>query len=578
MDRRTTIKLLSVSAASAAVLAGERLVARRPRQQPAPPAVALNQAGYLPGIQKVATVPALQAGKPFELRDADTGQSVFGGVVGSAVHDLCSGDHVAAADFSSFQTPGRYRLATASGESGPFPIGADAWREPLRLAMRAYYGQRCGCAVDLGGGYRHPVCHLNGAYHSTSGRSGDVANHGGWHDAGDYGRYVVNSGITVGTLLWAWELYPQALRGMNLGIPESGGKIPDYLAEVRWNLEWMLSLQDADGGVWHKQTSEKFCAFIMPQDDRMVSFIIGTGSPPYKSTCATADLASVAAIAARCYGEYDAAFAQRCLAAARSAWSWAVAHPDVMFDNPPGIRTGSYTDRDGRDEILWASGELWRTTGEAAYRDAFLAQAAALPVEPYVWAPSWPQVAALGYWTVAMSARPGSEAIRDRVLAKTAQDTEFLVNRAHASGYRQTLGPLDYIWGSNGMAANQSLLLMVSDHFQQNAAAREAALDNLHYVLGRNCFGVSWVTQVGYNPFQHPHHRPSAADGIAAPWPGLMSGGPNAASVTGTVLREAPMRVWADDQAAYWMNEICINWNAPLVFLLAGANAWAPGS
>ena len=578
MDRRTTIKLLSVSAASGAVIAGERLVARRPKQEPAPPAVALNQAGYLPRVRKVATVPAEQAGKTFELRNASTGQTVFRGSAGPVMHDLCSGDRVALADFSAFQTAGRYRLATATGGSGAFPIGADAWREPLRMTMRGYYGQRCGCGVDLGGGYRHPACHLKGAYHPTSGRNGDVPSHGGWHDAGDYGRYVVNSGISVGTLLWAWELFPHSLLGLNLSIPESGGRLPDYLAEVRWNLEWMLSLQDADGGVWHKQTSERFCAFIMPQDDTMTSYIIGTGSPPYKSTCATADLAAAGAIAARCYGAYDPGFAQRCLTAARSAWSWAIAHPDVMFENPPGIGTGSYADHDGRDEILWASGELWRTTGEAAYRDAFMAHTADLPVENYVWAPSWPQVAPLGYWTVALSARPGSESIRDRVLAKTAQDAEFLMRRARTSGYGQTLGPLDYIWGSNGEAANQSLLMMIADHFQPNPEAREAALGNLHYILGRNCFGVSWVTQIGYNAFQHPHHRPSAADGIAAPWPGLMSGGPNAASITGSVLREAPMRVWADDQAAYWMNEICINWNAPLVFLLAGANAWALAS
>lgn len=573
MDRRTTIKLLSVSAASAAILGAERLVGRHPRRPPAPPNAALDQAGYLPTIRKVATVPAEQAGKPFALRDANSGQEVFRGTVGPAMHDECSGDHVAAADFSALQTPGRYRLSTASGQSGPFPIGADAWREPLRLTMRAYYGQRCGCAVDLGGGYKHPVCHPNGAFHPTSGRNGAVPNHGGWHDAGDYGRYAVNSGITVGTLLWAWELFPQALRTLDLGIPESGGQLPDYLAEVRWNLEWMLSLQDADGGVWHKQTSEKFCGFIMPQDDTMVSYIIGTGSPPYKSTCATADLAAVAAIAARCYSEFDAVFAQRCLAAARSAWSWAVAHPDVMFDNPRGIGTGSYADRDGRDEILWATGELWRTTGEAVFRDAFLERAAALPAESYVWAPSWPQVAPLGYWTVAIAAPPGSESIRDRVLAKTAQAAEFLMNRARTSGYGQTLGPLDYIWGSNSIAANQSLLLIMADYFQRSAEAREAALGNLHYLLGRNCFGVSWVTHVGYHPFQHPHHRPSAADGIAAPWPGLMSGGPAASHLID--LDQPPMRAWADEQAAYWMNEICINWNAPLVFLLAAANAWA---
>ena len=572
MNRRTALKLLSISAGSAAIVGAEQFWKQHPKAAE-PPAVALNQVGYLPGNRKVATVGAGHAAGPFELRDSGSGQVVFRGNAGTAIHDLCSGDQVAAADFSSFQAPGKYRLATASGESGTFAIGADVYREPLRMVTRAYYGQRCGCAVDLGGGYRHSPCHAAGAYHPTSGRSGAVSNHGGWHDAGDYGRYVVNSGITVGTLLWAWELYPQALRGMNLGIPESGGKIPDYLAEVRWNLEWMLSMQDADGGVWHKQTSETFCRFIMPQDDTMTSYVIGTGSPPYKSTCATADLAAVAAIAARCYGEYDAGFAQRCLAASRSAWSWAVAHPDVMFRNPPGIGTGAYEDRDGRDEILWASAELWRTTGEAAYWDAFLTQAKALPVGTYLWMPSWPSVAALGYWTVAMSGRSGSEAVRDQVLARTAQDTEALLARARTSGYGQTLGPADYIWGSNGMAANQSLLLMISDHFQRNDEAREAALGNLHYILGRNCFGVSWVTQIGYNPFQHPHHRPSGADGIAAPWPGLMSGGPNASNLVDAVQPRPPMRMWVDAQYAYWMNEIAINWNAPLVFLLAGANA-----
>jgi len=575
MDRRATLKVLSLSAASAAVIGGELLL-KRPRKETDPPAVALNQAGYLPAIRKIATVPAQQAAMPFVLREEGTGQTVFRGATGPPAHDLCSGDYVAAADFSAFQTPGRYRLATANGESGPFPVGADAWRELLRLAMRAYYGQRCGCSVDLGNGYQHPPCHGSGAYHSTSGRSGVVANHGGWHDAGDYGRYVVNSGITVGTLLWAWELYPQALRGMDLGIPESGGKLPDYLAEVLWNLKWMLSLQDADGGVWHKQTSEEFCRFIMPQDDKTVSYVIGTGRAPYKSTCATADLAAVAAIASRCYAEYDADFAQLCLAAAKSAWTWAVAHPDVLFENPPGIGTGPYDDRDGRDEILWASAELWRTTGEATYREAFLAEAIALPVNTNVWTPSWPSVAALGYWTAAMSGRDGAEAIRDRVVARTAEVTKDLLTRARASGYGQTLGPPDYIWGSNGIAANQSLLLMVGDHLQSNTEAREAALGNLHYLLGRNCFGVSWVTQVGYNAFQHPHHRPSAADGILAPWPGLMSGGPNAANYA--IPRQAPMRMWVDQEWAYTMNEVAINWNAPLVFLLAGANAGAHSS
>ncbi|MBE7181043.1 MAG: glycoside hydrolase family 9 protein, partial [Terriglobus roseus] len=130
-------------------------------------------------------------------------------------------------------------------------------------------------------------------------------------------------------------------------------------------------------------------------------------------------------------------------------------------------------------------------------------------------------------------------------------------------------------WGSNSVAANDSLMFLVADHFRSDREARAAAMANLHYLLGRNCFGVSWVTQVGVRPFQHPHHRPSQADGIAAPWPGLLSGGPNAHGgdpVANAMPKQPPMRMWLDNWQAYSMNEVAINWNAPLVFLLAAAN------
>jgi len=454
------------------------------------------------------------------------------------------------------------------------------YRDPLRLTMRAFYGQRCGCAVDLGGGYAHPACHMAGAFHPSSGRTGPLANHGGWHDAGDYGRYVVNSGLSTGTLLWAWELYPAAMRSLALEIPESGGKTPDVLAEIRWNLEWMLSLQDDDGGVWHKQTSEQFCAFVMPEQDTQTSYVIGTGAAPYKSTCATADLAAVAAIAARCYGPYDAAFAARCLGAARRAFTWASAHPDVTFHNPPGIGTGGYDDAHCSDEILWAAAELWRSTGDAHYEQAFLAGVDALPPESSIRAPGWGSLAPMAYWTYALAEhnperRPSGQ-LRDRIVQQTNAVAGTLIARRKSNGYGNTLGLNDYHWGSNSDATNQSLLLLVANRLHPDPHAIDAALGNLHYLLGRNCFAVSWVTQVGTNPFLHPHHRPSASDGIAAPWPGLLSGGPNSHPgdrVAATVPMQPPMRMWIDDEGAYSMNEIAINWNAPLVFLLAAANS-----
>jgi endoglucanase len=389
---------------------------------------------------------------------------------------------------------------------------------------------------------------------------------------------VVNGGLSTATLLWAWELHPEILRPLALGIPESGGAVPDFLAEVRWNLEWMLSLQDEDGGVWHKQTSEQFCGFVLPEEDKLVSYVIGTGAAPYKSTCATADLAAVAAIAARCFGPYDDVFAARCLAAARVAWEWAQAHPDVPFTNPKGIGTGGYDDKHCGDELMWASAELWRTTGEPRYEQAFLGAVDGTPPETAIWTPSWPGVAPMAYWTYLLADRKPREELKSRIVERTISAAKTLVERSANSGYGTTLAAADYVWGSNGIAANQSLLLLLANRFAPDPKLVEVALGNLHYMLGRNCFGVSWVTQTGSNPFLHPHHRPSIADSIAAPWPGLLSGGPNAHPAdpaAATLPTMPPMRMWRDDDKAYSLNEVAINWNAPLVFLLAAANAAA---
>jgi endoglucanase len=599
MNRRSVLRFAGIAAVAASIAEisdrsafSGAITSSAPddESQPIDP-FAFNQVGFLPHAEKVATVKLREAADlSFQiLTEAGAGgsseqaaQPVFRGKLAAPILDAASGDRVMLADFSAWTKTGRYCLETQGKRSQPFSLGEDAYRHPLRLSMRAFYGQRCGCAVDLGGGYRHAACHMSGAYHSSSGREGAVQNHGGWHDAGDYGRYVVNSGITTGTLLWAWELYPQVLHSLSLDIPDSsslyGVRLPDYLAEVRWNLEWMLSLQDEDGGVWHKQTSEQFCAFILPERDDLTSYVIGTGASPFKSTCATADLAAVMAIAARCYAAYDAAFSARCLDAAKRGWIWANAHPDVIFTNPQGVATGGYGDAHCQDEMLWASAELWRTTGESQFDRAFQNGIAALPPETAITAPSWANVAPMAYWTYALAERKGSGNLRGRVLKETAITAQALVARRASSGYGNTMASSDYIWGSNSVAANQSLLLLMAHHFQPDRQVLEAALGNLHYLLGRNCFGVSWVTQVGTNPFQRPHHRPSAADAIPAPWPGLLSGGPNARpadEVARTLAKLPPMRMWIDDAKAYSLNEVAINWNAPLVFLLAGATAQA---
>ncbi len=535
--------------------------------------IALNQLGYLPNSTKLATISAPSS--TFSVREVSSGVVALREKPSAARDDAASGDRVQIADFSSVRRAGTYLLESEVGKSTPFEIGDDVYRHALWLTMRAYYGQRCGCDVDLGNGYSHPSCHLTAEFHKTSGKTGPYKNRGGWHDAGDYGRYVVNSGISTGTLLWTWEIFSGAVRRLDLKIPESGGKVPDFLAEIRWNLDWMLSLQDADGGVWQKQTSEEFCGFILPQDDHLVSYVIGTGSDPYKSTCATADLAAVAAIAARCYGPFDDAYATKCMNAARRAYAWASKNPNVTFRNPEGVRTGNYGDSDCLDELLWAAAELWRTTGDEDYRRSFEANLAYLRTAGglQINTPGWNQLSSFALWTYAMANRKdGSNQLIDQIRTSSIREAERLVQNSQVNGYGNTLSLSDYVWGSNGVACNQSLQLLVADQLQKNNTYRETATENLHYLLGRNCWDLSWVTQLGTKPFQHPHHRPSAADNIVAPWPGLLSGGPNAHpgdSVARSLPKRAPMRMYQDNQAAYSLNEIAINWNAPLVFLLS---------
>ena len=541
-------------------------------------AVKVDQVGYPLDGPKVALVGA--PAETFEIRRSSDGVAVFHGKLAAPEVDANSGDRVQAADFSKFHEAGSYYLAVPGvGRSWSFTVGKNVFEHTYYLAMRGFYGQRCGTAVDMGPefpGYSHAICHQHGEFHSSSGAKGPRDNLGGWHDAGDYGRYMVNSGIATGTLLWAWEIYGRKLKNIPLKIPESGNGTPDILNEARWNLEWMLKMQDEDGGAWHKQTSEHFSAFVAPEDDTLPSEVIGTGAAPYKSTCATADLAAVGAIAARVYKPFDAKFAAQALDAARRAWAWTEQNPNVTFRNPQGVTTGEYGDANCKDERLWAAAELWRTTGEAAYNDFFLKNYADfLPNLDSPPAENWASVGPMGLWTYALSKHKGADskavnAIRERTLAAA----RAVVERTSSNPYRISMTAKDYVWGSNGVAAGYGVYLLIANALEPDKSFVDAARDNLHYLLGRNTFSLSWVTQVGEHAYLHPHHRPSGSGKQPGPWPGLLSGGPNAGrqdAVLAALPKDLPpAKVYADRLASYASNEIAINWQASLVFLLAG--------
>jgi endoglucanase len=539
--------------------------------------IKVDQVGYLPSSPKIALVAAASPAGDFTIRRSSDDTVILRGKLTPGAADADSGDHVQAADFSSLHETGKYYLDVANiGRSWNFQIAPDVYARAYYLAMRSYYGQRCGTAVDLGPefpGYKHAVCHVDGQYHQTSGETGTHPHDGkGWHDAGDYGRYVVNSGISTGTLLWAYELFGTRIRNRTLNLPESGNGTPDILNEIRWNLDWMLSMQASDGGVWHKQTSERFCGFIMPENDKLTSYVVGTGAQPFKSSCATGDFAAVMAIASRIYRPFDAAFAGATLAAAKHAWAWVEKNPSVIFRNPKGITTGEYGDARCDDEHLWAAAELFRTTREGVYEQYVTAHAPEFlhsigPASP----PNWGNVATLGLWTYALSG--AKTPLAGQISGASTEAADVLVERTRQTPYHHDMTTKDYNWGSNSNAANYGVQLLVANAIHPDPRYVDAAAENLHYLLGRNTFSLSFVTRVGEHSFQHPHHRPSAAGGLAEPWPGLLSGGPNHAKQDSEMRKMPdlpPAKMYLDKTGSYASNEVTINWNAPLVFLLAG--------
>lgn len=519
----------------------------------------------------------------FAVRQVSGGATVFSGNLGASALDVNSGITLRQADFSGLTNAGNYYLDVAGlGQSYNFRVDPAVYSKAFYMATRFYYGQRCGIAVDLAPtfpGYVHAACHMeDGTYHASSGLDGNKAATKGWHDAGDYGKYVVNSGISTGELLWTYEWYARRIGGVKLDIPESGNGVPDILNEARWNLDWMLTMQDGDGGVWHKLTTAGFDAFEMPESDSAgLRYIIGTGSgAPFKTTGSTADFAAVMAIASRLFQPYDRAFSATCLKAAVAAWGWLQikGNDTVTYTQPAGISTGGYGDGNLTDEILWAAAELFRTTGGEAYNTYFtLNYTNWVPtVNGDAYPQDWAHLQQLAMWTYYFSGQATANSTAcAKIKADTIEAANTVVVRQNKDGYRVSLRPGDYIWGSNGGVGNYGILLLMANAMTPKAGYVQAVLDDIHYLLGRNGNKISFVTQLGTTYQLHPHHRPSGADNINLPWPGMLAGGANkwGGDRGATPTGNPPALCYVDVQAAYASNEVAINWNAPLVFILA---------
>ena len=504
----------------------------------------INQLGYVPGMTKVAAI--VNASAPEMQVINAQGETVLTLPVPQE-HTELWGDQVTHVDFTRLTAPGRYTLRCGEDESFPFEVAENPYARCMTALVDMFYYQRCGGEVDQRAGvHAHPACHDTPARVYGTDTFLDVT--GGWHDAGDYGRYIVPAAKAVADLMlaWQWNSQPFAQPGLS-----------PLLDEIRWELEWMLKMQREDGGVYHKVSCARFCGMIMPHEEREELII----SPV--STTATGDFAASMAMAARFFEKIDPAFAARMKEAALRAWDFLQASGSVLFRNPEGVTTGWYSDRSDADERLWAHVEMALTFGDDKYYAA--AAKALAEADRSTAVLGWGDMT--GYAALEGMQLPGE--LGDLCRQWVVDAAENLLAKINAYGITLTDG---LPWGSNMNISNDGMMLYQAWIITGEKRFRLGAEKQLHYLLGVNPLAYCYVSCYGSRPMMHPHHRPSVAAGVCVP--GMLSGGVCSGLADACArehLQGQPAgKCFIDRYESYSTNEICVYWNSPMVALLAG--------
>lgn len=544
--------------------------------------IRLNQIGFYPNGPKMAIAVETPA-EQFFVTTPDLRDTVFSGALSAPRTWPYSEESVRQADFSELNTVGTFVVLVPDlGMSAPFDIKPRVHQEVARATTKAFYFQRMSIELteEFAGKWARPMGHpdtevlVHSSAASAERPEGTIiASPRGWYDAGDYNKYIVNSGISTYTLLSIYEHFPEYAVSLETNIPESGDAVPDVLDEALWNIRWMLTMQDPnDGGVYHKCTHANFSGVVMPHQAMAPRYVV------QKSSTATLDFAAVMAQSARIFREFETelpGLADSCLTAALAAWDWARLFPHTYYrqnDNnskfQPSISTGEYGDSNDSDEFRWAAAELYITTKQ----DSFIT--AINPLAGNFSVPGWPSVAALGLYSLSHHRHNLNSAI-DTAAVKTQiiRLADNVKSELSKSAYNVML--TSFPWGSNAVAANQSMAAIQAFKMTADSSYLDAAIANLDYLLGRNATTFCFVSGQGAKPPMHFHHRPSEADDVVEPVPGLLAGGPNPSQQDNCsgYPSNLPAKSYLDDFCSYASNEICINWNSPIAYIAAAIEA-----
>lgn len=574
--------------------------------------VRVNQIGYLARGPKWATVRAIETG-PLTAELELAGKIVWSGKSLPKGLDAASGDPVHQVDFSEYTSTGKnFILRVGQAESFPFAIGDDIYKSLPIDALKYFYHNRSGVPIEQPfvpeQTYTRPAGHLSDdSVPCWIGKDCDyrLDVRGGWYDAGDHGKYVVNGGISAWTLLALFERLHHVTKTASawgdrtLNIPESGNGVPDLLDEARYEVEFLLKMQVPDGhplaGMAHHKIHDHAwtpLAIEPPEVTEQRAL-----HPP--STAATLNLAAVAAQASRLWYAIDPAFSARCLAAAQKAYSAGLAHPHKYAPEMDKVGGGPYEDKHLTDEFFWAEAELFITTGAAGlleklsrsphfkeFPTRLLHEDGSTDGDGVTGSMTWQSTAALGWISLAQVPSHLPDKERARLRASIVRAADVYLGTIEREGYRLPLGMGEskkYPWGSNSFVLNNMIVLSLAYDFTQGQKYAGGVVQGMDYILGRNPLVQSYITGYGANPLTQPHHRfwaNSKDSRFPKPAPGAVSGGPNSSlqdpqtRLSGLRKSLPPQKCFVDHIDAWSVNEITINWNAPLAWCAVFLSEW----
>ncbi|MGC4069920.1 MAG: glycoside hydrolase family 9 protein [Polyangiaceae bacterium] len=561
--------------------------------------VHVNQVGYLPSEQKYAVLESdSKIAERFELLNG-SGAVVQSGSTDVKGLDADSGENLHWIRFDGSVGAGEgFVLRVGEERSVPFAIQQGLYRKLKYDALAYFYYNRSGIPVALPWAkdfkWTRPAGHVSDAKVGCVGRTCNYTLdvHGGWYDAGDYGKYVVNGGIALWTLFNLHErtlLFGKKKGDFDdgkLSIPESSNGVPDLLDEARWEMEFILRMQVPEGeklaGMVHHKIHDRGWTTLgrtpaETSDQRDLY-------PP--STAATLNLVATAAQCTRVFKTLVPELSERCRIAAIRGWNAAHRSPKLFASPMSRDGGGPYDDNRVSDEFYWAGAELYVTLGDERLLSYLrrsphylkLPSASGHERVEHFSAMTWQSTAGLGTLSLAMlpSSLPAEERelVKNSVLAAAKQYLEQVENQGYRVPMRRGSDG-HYPWGSNSFVLNNAIVLGVAADLTNEGSFRQGMLDAMAYLLGRNPLGFSYISGYGERALANPHHRFWAHQRgrrCPTPPPGAVAGGPNSKlpDPVSKRLGGCPVqKCYVDHVDAWGVNEVAINWNAPLAWVAA---------